>query len=333
MFRGYRALFSPAGAVPFALAALLARFPMGMLSLAATLAVTSLHGSYTLAGLGGATSLATVAVAGPLQARLVDRHGQARVSVPAMLLAAAGSAGALLTIVQHAPTWLFVVACAAAGLGPNSGSLARARWAHLHKGDDATLHTAYAYEGVVDELCFVLGPLAVMGLAAAASPVAAYVIGVAVEVVGILTLAGQRRTEPPVAAAVGHLPGSALRSPGMPALVLVLASTGLVFGAQEITTIGLAQSLGERGQAGWVLACYALGSCLSGLLLGLWRPRGSALARMRWSLAAMALSLSPLMLVHSLGAAAGVLFPAGFTTAPTMTTAMGFVRELVPEGS
>lgn len=328
----YRALFAPRGAVGFTLAVLVARFPSGMFSLAATLLVTSLHGSYSLAGLGGAATLVTVAIAGPWQARLVDRHGQSRVTVPAVLLATAGTVGVVLTLELHAPVWLYLLACAVSGLGPNTGSLARARWAFLHRGDQAVLHTAYAYEGVVDELCFVLGPLAATALATGFSPLAGYVTAGLVSLAGVLALSTQRRTEPPPAGGGGGAAAgrSALRAPGVTALVLMLTATGVVFGTMEITTIGFAQAHGHKAAAGAVLACYALGSALSGVLLGLWKPHGSAVVRLRWALAAMAATLAPLPLAGNLWAVGLVLLVAGFATAPTMSTSMGLVAELVP---
>ncbi|GAA4858673.1 MFS transporter [Kitasatospora terrestris] len=333
MFRGYRALFAPPGALPLTLIALFARFPAGMFSLAATMLVTSLHGSYSLAGLGGAVVLVTIAATGPRQARLVDRYGQSRVSVPAAVLSALGSCAVLAALTTHAPTWAYLLGCALSGVGPNTGSLARARWAHLHKGDEHTLHAAYAYEGVADEICFILGPVAVMGLVTAFSPLTAYAAANAIALLGSLALATQRRTEPPPAPpAAAADRASALRSGGVAALVLVLVATGGVFGTMEITTVGFAQAHGQKTAASLVLSCYALGSCLSGIAFGLWRPRGRALTRLRWALAAMALSLTPLVFVRTLPQVAVVLFLAGFTTAPTMSTAMGMVGELVPEG-
>lgn len=331
MFRGYRTLFAPPGAVPLSLVVLVARFPSGMSSLAATMLVTALHGSYGRAGLGGAVVLAAVAVTGPYQARLVDRYGQTRVSVPAVLLATLGCTVTVAALYSHAPTWTYLLGCALSGVGPNTGSLARARWAYLHRGDEGTLHTAYAYEGVVDELCYILGPVAAIGLATAVSPPAGYVAAVLLSLVGVLGLATQRRTEPPPAS-VAPEPDrdSEPRSRGLPWLVLVLAATGGVFGTMEITTVGFAQAHGDKAGAGLVLSCYALGSFLSGLGFGLWRPRGRSVVRMRWALAAMALSLAPLPLAHTLPEVAAMLFVSGFTTAPTISTSMGKVRELVP---
>ncbi|MEZ0067765.1 MFS family permease [Streptacidiphilus sp. MAP12-20] len=327
----YRALFAPRGAVGFTLAVLVARFPMGMFSVAATLLVTGLHGSYSLAGLGGAATLVAVAVAGPWQARLVDRYGQTRVSLPAVLLATLGGVGVVAALYGHAPIGVYLAACAVSGLGPNTGSLARARWAQLHRDDETVLHTAYAYEGVADELCYILGPIAAMALATGFSPLTAYLTASLLALLGILALATQRRTEPPPTSRPrGSSSGSALRAPGMPALIVMLVATGGVFGTMEITTIGFAQAHGHKAAASLVLSCYALGSCLSGLAFGLWRPRGRPVVRLRWALAAMALTLAPLPFADGLVQLALILLVAGLATAPTMSTSMGLVGELVP---
>ncbi|WP_344654833.1 MFS transporter [Catenulispora subtropica] len=305
---------------------------MGMFPLSTAVLATGLHRSYALVGLGGAMAWITIAAGGPRQARLVDRYGQAKVAVPAALLAAVGAAGLLTVLYTDGPSWLYLVACAGSALGPNTGSLARARWAYLHKGDEAALHTAYAYEGVVDELGFVLGPVIAMGLIAASSATVAFVTAALLQLGGILLLATRRDTEPPAAGpTVARTADDSLRIRALGPLILMLCATGVVFGTTEITTMGFAASHGDKGSAGAVVSCYALGSLLSGLAFGLWRPRGSAVVRVRWALAAMALTLAPLMVAHTLPTVAAVLFVAGFATAPVISTSIGLVGQLVPE--
>jgi hypothetical protein len=174
-----------------------------------------------------------------------------------VLLATLGGLGVVLSLRAHAPTWLYLVCAALSGVGPNTGSLARARWSFLHRGDAATLHTAYAYEGVVDELCYVLGPVAAMALATSFSPLVAYLTASLLGLAGILVLATQRRTEPPPVRGLDEArtpaartrPGGALRAAGMPALVSMLMAAGCVFGTMEITTVGFAQAHGHKAEA------------------------------------------------------------------------------------
>jgi len=110
-----------------ALAGLVARFPTGMVGVAAVFMITAGRGSYGLAGALAATVLVVVALSGPQLSRLIDRHGQARVAVPAQLTSCAGGFAELLCLQLHAPTWALFAGAACSGLGPNVGALSRAR--------------------------------------------------------------------------------------------------------------------------------------------------------------------------------------------------------------
>ncbi|MFC1443207.1 MFS transporter [Streptacidiphilus sp. N1-10] len=342
MFSSYRRVFVEPGTVAFALTGLLARFPMGMTGVAAVFMITGWRHSYSLAGSLAATVLVVVAVAGPQISRLMDRHGQARVAVPAVLVSTAGGFAELLCLRFDGPGWLLFGTAAVTGLGPNIGTMSRARWAALYRGDEEVLHSAYALEAVIDEICFILGPLAATMLATTLFPAAGFLAAGVVMLLGTVLFCAQRRTEPPVARAGADgadgadgtdreaRGGSALRSPGLRVLVLTLLATGGVFGVNEITVIGFADHLGHKAAASLVLACYALGSCLSGLAFGLWKPKGAAAVRLPLCLLLMTALLALLPLVGSLPTLAAVLFGAGLSTAPTMVTGMGLVRDCVP---
>ncbi|MEY9966551.1 MFS family permease [Streptacidiphilus sp. MAP12-16] len=331
MFSSYRRIFAAPGSVAFTLTGLLGRLPIGMTGVAAVFMITGAHGSYGLAGALAATVLLVVAVAGPQISRLVDRHGQARVAVPALLLSTGGGLAELLCLDWHAPHWTLFPTAAVTGLGPNLGSMSRARWAALYAGDEDVLHSAYAFESVLDELCFILGPIAATALATGLFPSAGFLVAGLLILVGGLAFCAQRRTEPQLRRDATEERGSAMRSPGLRVLVLTLVATGGVFGIMEITTIGFADAHGHKAAASLVLSCYALGSCVSGLAFGLWKPSGGAARRLVLCLLAMTVSLSPLPFVDSLPELAAVLLVSGLTTAPTMVTSMGLVREAVPQ--
>ena len=98
--------------------------------------IAGARGSYALAGAVTATGLAATAVVAPWTARLVDRHGQARIAVPATAIAALGSLALLLCVHYGAPDWTLFASYAATATTPNTGGMSRARWAHLLKGDE-----------------------------------------------------------------------------------------------------------------------------------------------------------------------------------------------------
>jgi MFS family permease len=332
----YRRLFTVPGTRAFTAGNLLARLPMGMFSVSAVVMIAGTRGSYALAGAVTAAGLAATAVVAPWTARLVDRFGQARIAVPATLLAALGSLSLLLCVRYGAPAWTLFASYAATATTPNLGGMSRARWAHLLKAEPDALHTATSFEQAVDELCFMVGPVLAAFLCGAFFPEAGTLVGVVLLVAGMLLFAAQRSTEPPVTGR-DRVQGRALfRASGLPPLLAVCLAMGVVFGAMEVVTIAYADARGHPSAAGAVLGLQAAGSCAAGLLYGAVRPAGPAADRYPWSIAAMtALLTLPLLavaLTGSLLVLAGALLVAGMATAPTMVTGMTLVQERTPEG-
>ncbi|MFV8187984.1 MFS transporter, partial [Streptomyces sp. AF1B] len=313
---------------------LLARLPMGMFSVSAVVMIAGVRGSYALAGAVTATGLAATAALAPWTARLVDRYGQARIAVPATVLAVLGSLALVVCVHAGAPDWTLFASYAATATTPNTGGMSRARWAHLLRGDPGALHTANSFEQAADELCFMLGPVLAALLCSALFPEAGTLTGAVLLLTGMMLFAAQRSTEPPVRHDARAK--SPLRAPGMPPLLAVCLATGAVFGSMEVVTIAFADAQGHRSAAGVVLALQAAGSCVAGLLYGA-RPRtGPASGRLPWCIAAMtALLTLPLLaaaLSGSLLLLAGALLIAGMATAPTMVTTMTLVQQRTPEG-
>ncbi|WAZ22101.1 MFS transporter [Streptomyces cinnabarinus] len=331
----YRHLFAIPGTRAFTAGNLLARLPMGMFSVSAVMMIAGTRDSYALAGAVVATGLAATALVAPWTARLIDRHGQARIALPATLVAALGSLALVLCTRQGAPDWTLFAAYAATATTPNIGGMARARWAHLLKGDAAALHTANSFEQAADELCFMLGPVLAAFLCGTLFPEAGTLTGMLLLVTGMALFTAQRPTEPPLRPSAAPTPPP-YRAPGMPALLAVCLAMGAVFGALEVVTLAFADEQGHGTAAGVVLALQAGGSFAAGLLYGVLKPGGSAERRYRWCLAAMAVLLTlPLLaasLTGSLVLLAGALLVSGMATAPTMITNMTLVQERTPEG-
>ncbi|MFJ4827876.1 MFS transporter [Streptomyces bacillaris] len=323
----YLRLLATPGARAFTAGNLIARLPMGMLSVSAVIMIAGSRGSYALAGAVTATGLAATAVVAPFTARLVDRHGQARIAVPATALAVLGSLALVLCVRYGAPAWTLFVAYAATATTPNTGGMSRARWAHLHRGDPAALHTANSFEQAADELCFMLGPVLAATLCGALFPEAGTLVGAFLLMTGVLIFAAQRATEPPPNPRTRKTT-SPLRTPGMPALLAVFLATGAVFGALEVVSIAHA--------GGAILALQAAGSCAAGLLYGSLRPARNVRRRLLVCLAAMTALMSlPLLAAAStasLPVLALCLLLAGAATAPTMVTGMTLVQRSTPPG-
>lgn len=325
----YRALFAEPGTKAFSAAGFLGRMPLSMMGIGVVTMVSQLTGRYGLAGALSATIAMSAAAIGPQISRLVDRHGQRRVLRPATLVALTAAAGLLLAAHLRWPDWTLFVCAAGIGSVPSLGAMIRARWAALYRGTPR-LHTAYSFESVVDEVCFIFGPIISIGLSTAWFPEAGPLLAACFLAAGVHWLTAQRATEPVPLPRERHGGGSALRAVGLRVLVATFVATGSIFGAVDVVTVAFADERGHKGAASVVLALYAAGSCAAGVVFGLLRFGGAPERRWLLGVTAMAVSMIPLLLVGNLPLLAVALFVAGLSIAPTMITTMSLIEEHVP---
>ncbi|MER6916382.1 MFS transporter [Streptomyces sp. NPDC000594] len=330
----YRAIFAAPGARSFSVAGLFGRLPLAMMGIGIVTMVSQLTGRYGVAGALSATGALSMAFLGPQISRLVDRHGQARVLRPAALLSTAAVAGLLICAMQGAPTWTLFVFTAASGCVPSVGSMVRARWAEIYSAEPRLLHTAYSWESLVDEMCFVCGPILAIALSTSWFPAAGPLVAAVLLLIGVYWLTAQRATEPPAHPVVaGERGQSAIRLPGLQVLVITFVAVGVVFGAVDVVSVAFAEEQGNKAAAGVVLGLYALGSAVAAVVFGMLHLKGSAPRRWLIGVTAMALSIIPLQLAGSLTSLAVALFVAGMAIAPTMVTTMALVGQHVPRSS
>ena len=320
------------GAARFTAAAFIARIPISMVALGIVLMVSELRGSYALAGIVAAAYTISSALLNPMGSRAVDRWGQLRVvrilvavhAVSLLLLAWASVAGA-------ASLALVALAIVSGSTQPATGALVRARWAHV-LGPDIRLRTAFAFEGVLDELIFVIGPPLATFLAVALSAPAPVVASAVLVSLGATLLLVQRGTEPPATGVRRTGSGHPLRRMGVPSVLVVLVAIGGVFGSVDVATVALADEAGQRAVAGLILAAYAAGSMASALVLG--SRSGSAsderLPRQLLiaSLALLVVTL-PLLLRPTLLALGLLVLLAGLAVSPVLITGFSLVEALV----
>jgi MFS family permease len=326
----YRAIFATPGSKAFSAAGFFGRMPLSMMGIGVVTMISQLTGRYGLAGALAATLALSAAVMGPQISRLVDRHGQSRVLRPATLVAMTAAAGLLICAQTGAPDWTLFVFAIGVGCVPSVGSMIRARWAAVYRDSPRELHTAYSWESIVDEACFIFGPIISIGLSTAWFPAAGPLIAGIFLIIGVLWLTAQRSTEPVPHPREHHTRGSALRSPGLQVLVITFVATGAIFGGVDVVTVAFAEEQGHKAAASLVLAVYALGSCLAGLVFGLLHLKGAAPRRWLVGVCAMAVSMIPLLLAGNLPLLAVALFVAGLSIAPTMVTTMALVEQYVP---
>lgn len=337
MLSSYRQIFAAPGSLAFSATGLVSRLPISMVGVGVVTMFSALRGSYGLAGAVTATLALASAGIGPQVSRLVDRYGQRLVVRPATAISVLCSALLLLAAWRSWPTWTYFPCAIGMGAMGSTGPLVRARWAHLYRDDRAKLHTAYALEAVVDEIIFIVGPILSICLATSFFPEAGVLLAAVFGAVGVLLFTAQRSTEPPphpVARAAG---GSVLRLPGLRVLIATFVAIGTIFSSVEVVTVAYAREQGHGSAASLVLAVYALGSGVAGVVVGVLHPRGPAARRFRNGVGVMAVTLAPLSLVAAwcsgtvgLVAAGATLFLSGMSISPTMITATGLTERLVP---
>lgn len=326
--RGYGPLLRTPGALGFTVAGLIGRMPIAMLGIGTVLLVEDRRDSYALAGLVSAAYALGLAGIGPAVSRLVDRRGQRRV-LPAALGVSAVGIVAVVVLAGRGPVWLLVLAAAVMSTGPSQlGSCARARWSELLLERPDEVPRAYAWEAVVDEVVFVLGPLVVV-LCALADPALGLLVALGLGAAGTLAFLAQRGTEPPVHARhEGHR--SALASPGLRATTLAMLFVGLLFGTVEVSMVAFAEERGSTSGAGFLLALVAGGSALAGLVYGALHLTMPLPRRFLLSTGVLALGLLPMLLAPTVALMAPAALLAGFAISPTLISAFGLVDVLVP---
>ncbi|MCZ2858942.1 MFS transporter [Blastococcus sp. VKM Ac-2987] len=333
VFNPYRRLFAVPGALPFSLAGGVGRLPAPMLGLGAVLLVAQETGSYGLAGAVSGSLALSYGIAGPQWARAMDRRGQRTVLRWAMAAFLLTGAGFVATVVAGGPLWSwFLLAAAVGGSSPNIGSLVRARWSAVL--DPAGRQTAFAFEAVADEVAFVIGPPLVTLLATLIAPSVGFLTGVVLGAVGGLWLAALRDTDPPAHPVVAgsRAPWWAVLTPTLLVVVATYLAVGTVFGALDVVVIAFAEAEGAPALSGAVLAVFAAGSLLAGLVYGVAPLPGTLAARFVGTAVAFGLAAQLLWGVGSLPVLVGCGFLAGLTIAPVLVSGTTLVESRAVPG-
>jgi predicted MFS family arabinose efflux permease len=306
--------------------------PIATVGLGIVLLVSTRTGSYGLAGSVSAAAMVAQAAAAPMLARLIDRVGQARVLLPAF--AGFATANVLMVAVIEAglPTPVPHLAAVAVGaLEPPVGACVRARWRHALAGTPR-LHTAFSLEAVIDEAIFMVGPVAVTLLATQVHETAGLLTIAAIATLGGWWLAAQRSTEPPTALGEHQTAPSieAMRWPALAPIVIVGGLLGSLFGATEVVTVAFAQERGHESATGALLASWAFGSLIAGLVTGAVPWRSTARSRYRVGSVLLTAVMVPLPFVDGLWVMGATLFVAGFAISPTLVATVSLIDDTVP---
>ncbi|MBK6885850.1 MAG: MFS transporter [Tetrasphaera sp.] len=329
-FSPYRVLTAMPATRHFLVSAYVTRLGMAMFGVAIVVMVATRRDSYAVAGAVSLVGLGSMAVGGPLLARMVDRYGQRRVAVPGALLSVVGLLVLALETYLGAPTWALLVTNTTSAFSPGVGALVRSRWSHVLDGDPAALHVANSFEQVSEESCFVLGPALGAGLATTLFPEAGLLIAGALFLGGFLALMAHRVSEPPIQPHQATHPLGAFTAPGLVQLAITLALTGAVFGGMDVVVLAYAGAEGVKAWGGALIGFFAAGSMIGGLVYGLVEVAGPVANRVSWWTLAMFAGLVPLLWVPGVAVLGVNGFLAGLFIAPTLITSMSLCQRLVP---
>lgn len=329
-FGAYRQLLSDPRSRAFSLAGLLARMPLSMTALSIVLLVSAMTGSYGRAGIITGTATVAGAVAAPLWGRYIDRVGQARVLILAGLVCNVSLTLLLLTVLAGLPLVVTLVTAVGVGLGFSSaGSCVRARWSYRLAGRPLQ-QTAFAFEAVVDEVVFIVGPVLATFLATSIHPALGLVACVVLGLAGAFALAGMRDTEPPTHTAAE---AAAAKTPISVWLLLpiVVASVaiGALFGAMELVVVAFARESGIASYTGVLVMFWALGSLIAGLLTGTVVWKASPARRFRIAALLLGLSVLPLPFAGDPVLVTVLLFLSGLFIAPTLIASVAVAQAAV----
>ena len=330
MFDTYRAAFRAPGTRAFCGAGFVMRMPIAIYPLGLVLLVSLRTHHYGFAGFLGGLYVVANGVGNPVLGRLVDRFGQSRILLPAAAAHIAGVVALCVLAALEAADWTLLVPTVVSGFCYLPvGSLVRARWSYL-LADSPQLGVAYSLESTLDEVIFTVGPLIVTLVATQLDPVLGLLLGAALVAAGSSLLRRLRASEPPPHPVGGPRHRSAVRYRGIVVMTVVAAAMGGVFASAELTMVAFCGQRGAPGASGLVLACFALGSGVSGLTYGARQRAASVLDRFR--LQALVLGVLPLVFLAAVNVAvlAGCAFVVGLGIAPTLITAFGLIARIVP---
>jgi hypothetical protein len=253
------------------------------------------------------------------------------VVLPVLGLHVLGVAGLTTAILLRAPWPTFLPGAMLAGASvPPLGSMVRTRWTALVGGTPA-LNTALSLESTLDETVFVIGPIVATVLATTVWAAARVTIALLLAIVGGVAFAAQRHTEPAV-----RVPGAGRREraisvPGLRILVITFVAVGAIFGTNDISMVAFASQHGHRGAAGPILAAFAFGSLISGLLYGTVRWRAPLLRRFLRGVLCLCVGTVPIAFAPNIPVMVIAGLVMGLSISPTIVAGMSLVESLVPK--
>lgn len=312
----------------------LSRIPASAIGLLILLRVAPEHG-YAAAGLIEAVYAVAVGIGQPLTSRAVDRFGQTPILLPSTLISglAVVAVGFLpddASLVQLGG--LFLVAGA---VHPPLAGAMRALWDLLLPSDEER-HVGYAIDASANEIVWLVGPIVVVGIVAAATSIEIGLIvcgALTAGAGGAFALTGpSQRWRPRGEEHAGGWVGG-LRNRGVWTIMLAAASAGAVFAAVQLGVTAFGREEGGTAAVGLLLGAWSIGSFLAGLLLTRLAPPDLPAARLESLLLFLAVSTAVCGLATNVWTLGVLLVVSGAAIAPLFATLDVVMGDVASDGT
>lgn len=356
----YRDIFRVKIAIPFDLGCFLIRFFFYMTNIGTVTMLTLSGYSFVMAGLISSVIALSIFLIAPRISKLIDERGQSRVIPFAALLACSGLVVILANVSFGGPEWVCLIGAVLLGFLPNAQALARSRWIFLLRtkrlgGSAPDVKTIFSYEGVLDDVAFMLSPPTSIALATAIMPVAGLLIGGIGFVVGCAIVTLSKSTEPTpgwtaegaedaecAESAEGNASARSMQtsasgrksvfrlSPVVRILFILLLLTGMFFGIFDTTAVAFAEGLGNPNIASIGLMVSGFISMVIGFLFGMLRINLPLYKQLILFSGLVGLAYGSMMLIESVPVFFAVSFTAAVFYAPFLIVANSACERAVP---
>lgn len=315
----------------FSSAGLIARFPIAMYGLGIILLIQISTGSYFRAGLVTAAFTLAAAFCQPVTARWADRYGQDKILPGQTVLHVLMLVTGIFAVVLDWPLVVTILVFAISGAAtPSVGALVRSRWVFVTK-TPRQFHSALALESVADEVIFVIGPVVATILVLNVSEVMGLAVAAFLVSIGVILLVPQRSTQPPLIKATATKDRPLLLYPSFAWVLAIAVCAGGVFGSFEVSTVAFAQEGGFPEATGLIIASYAAGSLIAGLVVGALHLKSWLVMRYAITVAVLALLAIPLPFITNGYVMGAAVFFAGLSIAPVLITSYAVVERLIED--
>jgi len=322
--RAYRDLFRVPRVLTITSAQLLARLPLGILSLAVLVHVEHRTGSYAVAGAVVACLTVGEAVAMPATSRLAGRGDR---TAPTLVICATVNGLSMLVLAFSTTSGaaLMALGLLVGASVPPVMPVVRALYPQMLPRDG--VRALFALDTTAQEVIWVVGPVVAMTLSTLASTKTPLIVSAVITLVGTGWLVASARGLRP---RTGPHTGTGGRVLARRSVLLAMVAGCALVGAFTAVEVGVVAELGRDGiTSGVAIALASVGSVVGGLTVG---HRHLGLRGVAAALAVVTAGTAAFGLTDILAVQFCALFVSGLGFAPAMSALYYMVSQDVDEG-